>query len=138
MRCKNGLGRKNPPDLTRQEDNETDGLRFSGKSLGARPDSGGPFGERIRKAGTRLANADPRRGSWPGYSWEDSIPPELVDRLSSNLFLEEGESPDASHPTEEALAALLGPTASAKAKLPGSGEINLDRKSMREARKASS
>jgi hypothetical protein len=58
------------------------------------------------------------------------IPAELLDRLTSNLFTEQGGQRKLRHPSEDLASALLRASASLRIPLPGVGELRLDRKAM--------
>jgi hypothetical protein len=78
------------------------------------------------------------RASWVvemALEWKEergsSIPPDLLDRLTRNLFADDGAGDlEVRHPTQDLLSSLLGASASARIALPG-GELSLDRKALR-------
>jgi hypothetical protein len=63
------------------------------------------------------------------------IPPELIDRLTANLFTHKGsEVPQ--HPSQDLASALLGASSELSLNLPNVGQIKLDRKGTRAFNKA--
>jgi hypothetical protein len=66
------------------------------------------------------------------------IPPELLQHLARNLFLEGQQAVPVQHPAEEAIATLLGISARAEVPLPNGGKLELDKKGLGEVRKARS
>jgi hypothetical protein len=81
------------------------------------------------------------RASWVvemALEWKDekdqAIPPELLERLTAQLFEPTAASQDSRHPAEEFAANLLGAGSSLKLNLPnGQGELTLDRKAIHRA-----
>jgi hypothetical protein len=62
------------------------------------------------------------------------LPPELIDRLTANLFVLKG-SQIPNHPSQDVASALLGATSKLSLNLPGSGHIELDRKGAHDFKK---
>jgi hypothetical protein len=59
------------------------------------------------------------------------IPESLVEKLGNSLFEMEEVKEEPMHPADQLASALLGASANATLKLPGGGEIRLDRKGLR-------
>lgn len=81
---------------------------------------------------------DVDRASWiveMALEWNEEkgtqIPPELVERLSRSLFLEDGRRDVARHPAHDAGSALLRAAASAKIPIPGGGEFTINGRGLR-------
>lgn len=78
------------------------------------------------------------RASWVvemALEWKEErgsqIPPELVDRLTRNLFQEDGKQEAVRHPGEDVMAALIAASAGLRVTLPGLAEVSLDRKGVK-------
>jgi hypothetical protein len=66
-----------------------------------------------------------------------TIPPELIDRLSRNLFAADaGDKGPVQHPAQDALAALLQVSTSMTLPITGGGSITVDKKGLRRLQKA--
>lgn len=83
------------------------------------------------------------RASWVvemALEWQkekDSvIPPELIERLTKNLFDDQKNSKRATHPNEDLLATLLGSSSALRLNIPTIGQVDLDRKSLKDFSKA--
>jgi hypothetical protein len=63
------------------------------------------------------------------------IPPELVDRLSQNLFASSGGIKPVKHPTEELSSVLFSALSSLKVSIPGLGEATFDGRQLKKAQK---
>ena len=61
----------------------------------------------------------------------DEIPEQLINRLSNNLFEEERRPSPAQHPSHDILDKIFAAASGFTLKLPGGGEIKLDRKSIK-------
>jgi len=59
------------------------------------------------------------------------IPEALVNRLGKNLFETQDRATEDTDPGNQLVSALLGASANLKIRLPGGGEICLDRKGLR-------
>ena len=86
----------------------------------------------------RRLELDVDRASWVvevGLEWKDEkgtpMPPELLERLTSNLFQASAEQGSVRHPSQEVAAALFQSAASARIGVPGLGEVTLDRPAIR-------
>ena len=64
------------------------------------------------------------------------IPQELIDRLTRNLFEGGGLSGEAKHPSQDLASALLGASSGLCIRVPGLGEIQLDRRGIRRFKEA--
>jgi hypothetical protein len=92
----------------------------------------------------RRLDLDVDRASWVvevALEWKEEkgnqIPPELLDRLTNNLFSEGAKLDRARHPIEDLSAALLGASTALKLGLPG-GELSIDRKGIQRFQKEAS
>ena len=65
---------------------------------------------------------------------ERKFPRNLLDRLSRNLFVEEGPCEENLHPAEVLASTIFGAAANVKLKLPNGTEVALDRKSYKDLR----
>jgi len=86
---------------------------------------------------------DVDRASWVvemANEWTDErggqLPESLVACLSKNLFETEDKSIRASHPNEDLASALLGATSCLSLNIPGVGEASLNRRGVKDFRKA--
>ena len=91
----------------------------------------------------RRLELDVDRASWVvevGLEWKDEkgtpMPPELLDRLTSNLFQVSADQASVRHPSQDIAAALFQSAASARIGIPGLGEVTLDRPGMKRFGKA--
>lgn len=82
------------------------------------------------------------RASWiveMALEWRDEkggeLPPELLERLTNRIFDDSEEKSSNLHPLDQLATAIFGASAAATIKLPGGGELQLDRKSIRELEK---
>jgi len=81
------------------------------------------------------------RASWiveMATDWQEkgiAIPKELVERLSRNLFTDKPESEAVKHPNEVLTSALLAASSGLTVKIPGLGEVAVDRKGIRDFKK---
>jgi hypothetical protein len=82
------------------------------------------------------------RASWlveMVMEWKDEkgaeVPAELLDRLSRNLFVEEGPCEENLHPAEVLASSIFGAASNVKLKLPNGTEVALDRRSIQRLRK---
>lgn len=78
------------------------------------------------------------RASWlveMVMEWQEekgtTLPRELLDRLSYNLFSDVGNAECTEHPYEQLIKAILSVSAEARIPIPGGGEITLDKKGIR-------
>ncbi len=83
------------------------------------------------------------RASWVvemALEWQKEknsvIPPELIEPLTQNLFEDRGGISRTTHPHEDLLAALLGASSGLKVDIPGVGQVDLDRKSVKDFTKS--
>lgn len=78
------------------------------------------------------------RASWlveMAMEWQEekgtTLPRELLDRLSYNLFSHVGNAEYTEHPYEQLIKSILSVSAEARIPIPGGGEIKVDKKGMR-------
>lgn len=78
------------------------------------------------------------RASWVvemALEWKDEkgteIPEELIERFTENLFKDQNIFESAKHPSEELATALLSATSGLTLKVPGFGELALDKRSIK-------
>jgi len=64
------------------------------------------------------------------------IPSELIESFTKGLFTQETKDLPAKHPSEDLVSALIGASEGLRLKVPGFGEITLDRKGIRSLRKS--
>lgn len=85
---------------------------------------------------------DLHRASWAvelAMEWKkensESIPSDIFAQLSKNLFISSDENIPNLHPADQLASAILGASAKAKLPLPGGGEIELDKRGIRQLSK---
>jgi hypothetical protein len=91
----------------------------------------------------RRLDLDIDRASWvveTAFEWKEEkgteIPPELIDRLTRNLFVaDEVDRRGVRHPGEDLASALLGASSRLNVQIPGIGEATLDRKGVKQLKR---
>lgn len=88
---------------------------------------------------------DINRASWVvemALEWKEEkgreLPPELLDRLTRNLFKQQSQESDGIETPPELASVLLGSAANLKIKAPSGAEIELDRRGLKNALKQTS
>ena len=82
------------------------------------------------------------RASWVvemALEWKDEegreIPGHLIERLTDNLFVTQDESKKVKHPSEDLTSAIISASSGITLKIPGVGEVAIDRKGIRKIEK---
>lgn len=91
----------------------------------------------------RRLELDIDRASWVvemALEWKqekgEAIPPELIERLTTNMFARNDSVAGPPHPVEQLIAALMNASANMKLNLPGgAGEVGFDKKGMQQLAK---
>jgi hypothetical protein len=75
------------------------------------------------------------RASWVvemALEWKEEqgreLPPQLIERLTENLFVSQSPTDKTNHPSEDLTSALISASSGMSVKIPGVGEIAIDRK----------
>jgi hypothetical protein len=78
------------------------------------------------------------RASWVvemALEWQEEkgsiIPQELIDRLTSNLFIDQDRRAPPKHPSEDLASAIVAASSGLTLRIPGIGEVTLDRRGVR-------
>ena len=84
------------------------------------------------------------RASWVvemAMEWQDEkgseLPEELINRLTKNLFNSDNTIKETKHPSEDLATALVSATNGLSLRVPGLGQIELDRKGLKQFQKQS-
>ena len=82
------------------------------------------------------------RASWVvemALEWKEErgneISPHLIEKLTENLFVQNSSSEKATHPSEDLASAIINASSGLSLKIPGVGEVALDRRSIKRLRK---
>lgn len=82
------------------------------------------------------------RASWVvemALEWKEEegkgIPSNLLDRLTENLFKSQSKIEQSKHPSEDLASALISASSGVSIKIPGVGELSIDRKGINEFKK---
>ncbi len=82
------------------------------------------------------------RASWVAemvFEWQvekGTIPDELIHRLTRNLFSTEPDRETVKHPSEDLASALLSASSGLTVKIPGIGEVSLNRRGIKDFKKS--
>jgi hypothetical protein len=63
------------------------------------------------------------------------IPAHLIERLTENLFKTQSETDHIKHPSEDLASAIISASSGITLKIPGVGEVAIDRKGIRKIEK---
>uniref|UniRef100_UPI0023AFFFAD hypothetical protein n=1 Tax=Sedimenticola hydrogenitrophicus TaxID=2967975 RepID=UPI0023AFFFAD len=82
------------------------------------------------------------RASWVvemALEWKEErgneISPHLIEKLTENLFVQNAASEKATHPSEDLASAIINASSGLSLKIPGVGEVALDRRSIKNLKK---
>lgn len=82
------------------------------------------------------------RASWVvemALEWKEErgneISPRLIEKLTENLFVQNNPSEKPTHPTEDLASAIINASSGLSLKIPGVGEVALDRRSIKNLKK---